>query len=260
MQAQAKFKVALVQANIHWENVQKNIEHFNELLKQISAVDLIVLPEMFTTGFSINTELAKENSTIALPWLQATAKEKNAVMCGSVIIEESQSFYNRLFWVEPSGRISTYDKRHLFSLSEEPKHFSAGKERLIVEYKGWKFCPLVCYDLRFPVWSRNQDNYNVLLYIASWPQKRDFAWNTLLPARAIENQSYVIGVNRIGIDGNGLSYSGNSAVYDALGEKLFSNSVHQESIKIATLDFASQQKNRTKLPFLNDRDSYSIYE
>lgn len=260
MQAPAKFKVALVQANIYWENVQKNVEHLSELLKHITDVDLIVLPEMFTTGFTSNTALAKINIKIALPWMIETARIKNSVLCGSIIIEENESFYNRLFWIEPNGNFSTYDKRHLFSLSDEPKYFTAGTKRLIVEYKGWKFCPLVCYDLRFPIWSRNQNNYDALIYVANWPQKRNYAWDTLLAARAIENQSYVIGVNRFGTDGNKLIYSGNSVVYDALGEKISQIPIQNEWIEIVELDFNSLQEIRSKFPFLNDRDSFSISE
>jgi Predicted amidohydrolase len=212
--------VTIIQTHLHWENPAVNRAQFSEKIKDISEkTDLIVLPEMFTTGFSMNAEkLSEENNGETLQWMISEAKKNNAAITGSVIISENNTFYNRLFFVLPNGEYKIYDKRHTFTLAGEDKTYTAGSQRLIVNYKGFKICPLICYDLRFPIWARNTENYDVLLYVANWPVKRIVAWDALLKARAIENMSYCIGVNRVGIDGTGHEYVGHSAVYDVLGD------------------------------------------
>ncbi|HBK70487.1 MAG TPA: amidohydrolase, partial [Flavobacteriaceae bacterium] len=208
-------KITIIQSELVWENSAQNRQVFLEKIKSISeVVDLIILPEMFTTGFTMNPEkVAETMDGETIHWLKYLAKEKNTAITGSLIIKEGNKYYNRLVFVHPTGEIKTYDKRHTFTLAGEDKIYTAGNKKLIVAYKGWKICPMICYDLRFPVWSRNTDDYNLLIYVANWPKPRITAWSTLLKARAIENMSYVVGVNRIGADDNGHEYSGNSAAY-----------------------------------------------
>lgn len=255
---QPELKIALVQANLVWQNVEANLSHLESLIENLSDVDVIVLPEMFATAFSMNTNLAEFSDGKSVQWMKKIAFEKNAAICGSLMIQEKGAFFNRLFWVNERGEVAIYNKRHLFSLSDEPKHFTAGEQRLLVEYKGWRFCPMICYDLRFPVWSRNNLGYDVLLYVANWPQKRSLAWKTLLPARAIENQCYVVAVNRVGEDGNGMLHSGNSAVYDALGNAIFQVNNSQEAVIMATLVAKELKEVRSQFPFLNDRDTFEF--
>jgi omega-amidase len=199
-------KITLIQSNLFWENKVKNLEQFSHKIDAISeATDLIVLPEMFTTGFSMSPEKLAENvNGETVKWMKATAHKKNCVVTGSFICEEGGNYFNRLLWVNADGTYSKYDKRHLFSMGDENNHYATGEEKLIVKLKGWKICPLICYDLRFPVWARNtkEASYDVLIYVANWPERRSYPWKTLLLARAIENQSYVIGSNRVGVDGN----------------------------------------------------------
>jgi predicted amidohydrolase len=254
-----ELNVALIQANIVWENPVENRKRFLEKIKSISEpLDLIVLPEMFTTGFTMNaSKVAEYMHGDTVLWMQSLAKDKNAAITGSIIIAENNYFYNRLLFVHPSGIIETYDKHHTFTLAGEDKVFSAGNKKLIVYYKGWKICPLICYDLRFPVWARNTENYDVLLYVASWPTPRINAWDALLKARAIENMSYTIGVNRIGTDAHNYEYSGHSAAYDYLGEKLC-KSEHKEAVLRITLHKENQENTRNKLGFLNDTDFFQL--
>jgi predicted amidohydrolase len=254
-----ELNVALIQANIVWENPAQNRKQFLEKIKSISKpLDLIVLPEMFTTGFTMNaSKVAEYMNGDTVLWMQNLAKDKNAALIGSIIITENNHFYNRLLFVHPSGIIETYDKHHTFTLAGEDKVFSAGNKKLIVDYKGWKICPLICYDLRFPVWARNTENYDVLLYVASWPTPRINAWNTLLKARAIENMSYTIGVNRIGTDIHNYEYSGHSVAYDCLGEKLC-KSKNKEEVLCITLHKENQENTRNKLGFLNDSDVFQL--
>lgn len=258
--------VAILQSNLHWENIDANLAMFEEQIWSITeSVDLIVLPEMFNTGFSMTPEkLAEVPGLKTHKWLLQMANQKEALVGGSYIVKEGSGYFNRFFMAFPDGSFQTYDKRHLFSLAKEEMFFQGGMERLIVEYKGWKICPLVCYDLRFPVWSKNkydQDtkefDYDLLIYVASWPKPRINAWDTLLKARAIENQSYTLGCNRIGEDGNNYQYVGHSAVYDYLGEQmeLIDN---LEGIIIQKLSKDSQQEFRTKYPFVADSDEFSI--
>lgn len=252
-------KVALIQSDLVWENPEENRTYFEEKINAIEeAVNLVVLPEMFTTGFTMDPATVAERMTgKTVLWMQALAKAKNCAITGSVVIEENSSFYNRMLFVFPSGEIQHYDKRHLFTLAGEEKVYSRGTQKLIVEYLGWKICPFVCYDLRFPVFSRNVENYDVLIYVASWPKIRIKAWDTLLAARAIENMSYVIGVNRIGEDFNGYEYIGHSQVLDCLGEYLIEPK-EQEAIFITNLDKTKLIEVREKLNFLNDKDSFGI--
>jgi predicted amidohydrolase len=254
-------KVALIQSALVWENPEANRTHFNEKINSIvEEVNLIVLPEMFTTGFTMNpAKVAETMGGKTVSWMQDLAKAKNAAITGSVVIEENSNFYNRMLFVFPSGEIQHYDKRHLFTLAGEDKVYSRGGQKLIVEYLGWKICPLVCYDLRFPVFSRNVENYDLLIYVASWPKTRIKAWDTLLTARAIENMSYSIGVNRIGEDKNGYAYVGHSQVADFLGEYMLEPQ-QSEGVFFVELNKEKMMETRLKLDFLSDRDDFEIQE
>lgn len=255
-----KLNVAVIQVDLAWENTQKNLEIFSERIDGIQGqVDLIVLPEMFTTGFSMNANsLAEEKEGKAFMWMKNIALERDAAVTGSVIVKENEHFYNRLYFIFPNGEYKTYDKKHTFTLAKEDKTYTAGTERLIVEYKGWKICPLICYDLRFPVWARNTVDYDLLLYVANWPEARINAWDILLQARAIENMSWCIGVNRTGKDGNDYNYNGHTAVYDCLGKSQFDNNREDEFTEVIALDRESLMETREKLKFLQDRDSFTI--
>ncbi len=251
--------VALLQADLVWENRNENLKAFDVKLKALSGrkLDLIVLPEMFTTGFSMDAvRLAeKENYNPTLAWMKTKAFEYDAALCGSFIVEEDGQYFNRLHWVQPNGTVLTYNKRHLFTLAGEHENYTAGTEKLIVEWKGWKICPLICYDLRFPVWSRNTENYDLLIYIANWPNRRIHAWKTLIAARAIENQSYCIGVNIVGTDPNGNLYNGESCAVNCEGHVLYEKK-NEIDVKLLALDAASQANFRQKFPFLKDQDSF----
>ncbi len=249
-------KIAVLQAPLIWENPKKNRTLFAKKIELISA-DVIVLPEMFTTGFTMNPDnisLSEDEATVS--WMQQMSQKSNAAIVGSIVYREAKENYNRLLFVTPDGRICSYDKRHTFTLAGENKKYKAGTEQLLVSYKGFTFCPLICYDLRFPIWSRNTMGYDVLLYVANWPKTRVEAWDTLLKARAIENMAYCVGVNRIGTDANGLFYSGHSAVYDALGEQL---SFSEDDVVLeVSLSKKHIVETRKKLGFLNDRDTFSL--
>lgn len=254
-------RVTTVQTKLHWESQVKNIKHFTTLLKSIKAgsTDLIVLPEMFSTGFSMNANaLAEKSDGPTMQWMQKMAETKNAVVCGSLIIEENGRFYNRLIWMTPGGSHAHYDKRHLFTMAGEQKFYHPGNKKLILLYKGWRLSVFVCYDLRFPVWMRNQNEYDCAIVVANWPEKRSFAWKQLLTARAIENQSFVVGVNRIGKDGNGITYSGDSVVLDPFGKKISKTKSDTENIETIKLDFDVLENARHIFPVGNDADSFSI--
>ncbi len=257
---QNELKIAIIQANLVWENPIQNRINFSEKINTISeAVDLIILPEMFTSGFTMNANsVAEPMDGETMAWLKEKANEKRAVIIGSLVISENDNYYNRLVCVEPSGYITQYDKRHTFTLVGEHKVYTAGTEKVILNYKGWKICPLVCYDLRFPVWARNTEDYDLLLYVANWPKVRINAWDALLKARAIENMSYCIGVNRVGLDGNNYEYPGHSATYDVLGHRIDSIPEDKEAIEIVILEKDHIKKYREKLNFLNDRDDFSL--
>lgn len=255
-------KIAMLQAELVWHNVELNRKNFLEKINQIKEqVDLIILPEMFTTGFSMHPQkIGDTMNGETVNWMRKIASEKDTAIAGSVIIFENNNFYNRFLFVHPSGEINFYDKRHLFTLAGEDKVYESGKVKLIVNYKGWKICPLVCYDLRFPVWARNVEDYDLLIYVANWPKIRIAAWDTLLKARAIENMCYTVGVNRVGVDANNYEYNGHSAAYDSLGKQLVEMEPNQENTVVITLDKNHISEIRNKLGFLNDRDFFEIKE
>lgn len=257
---QGQLKVAIIQSDLVWENPKQNRLNFTKKIKDITGgIDLIILPEMFSSGFTMNASAVAETMQgETVLWMKDLASKKNTAIIGSLVISEGGNFHNRLLFVEPSGKITHYDKRHTFTLVGEDDVYTAGKEKVIVAYKGWKICPLICYDLRFPVWARNTEDYDVLIYVANWPKPRVSAWDTLLKARAIENMCYCIGVNRVGVDGVNSNYSGHSAVYDVLGNILTSIVPNKEQIEIITIEKRHIAAYRTKLKFLNDRDSFTI--
>lgn len=252
-------KVALIQTPLAWEDPEQNRVHLAEKIKSIKEpVDLIILPEMFTTGFTMNpSNVAEPMHGKTVEWLQYIANKSQSAICGSIVVQEENNFFNRLLFVLPSGEIQFYDKRHLFALAGEDQSYQAGEKRLIIDYKGFRICPLICYDLRFPVFSRNTENYDLLVYVANWPKLRVNAWDILLPARAVENMCYAIGVNRIGADANGHEYSGHSQVVDCLGNYLLEPQ-ESEGIFVVTLDKNALLETRKKLAFLNDRDSFTV--
>jgi predicted amidohydrolase len=262
-------RVTIVQSSLAWENPDQNRARFSQKISGLAGqTDLIVLPEMFTTGFSMRAaELAETMDGPTLRWLAETAEKSGAAVTGSFICSEAGHYYNRLVFMRPDGTFDTYDKRHLFGLAAEHEHYTPGKKRLTVEWKGWRICPLICYDLRFPAWSRNRVSnsltaesapYDLLIYVANWPARRSHHWKTLLTARAIENQSFTIGVNIYGIDGNGLEYTGDSAVVDFGGQPICQIS-GQEGVQTAELSLADQQHYRQQLPFLQDADVFTLH-
>ncbi|MGZ0015354.1 amidohydrolase [Yeosuana sp. AK3] len=257
---QDQLKIALIQTDLVWENPQKNRKQFKEKIESMTGdVDVIVLPEMFSTGFTMNAkDLAEPMDGKTVIWMQKRALKTNAAIVGSLIISENDKFYNRLLFVEPSGKVHYYNKRHTFTLAQEDKIYSAGTKKVIIDYKGWKICPLICYDLRFPVWSRNTEDYDVLMYVANWPKPRILAWDTLLKARAIENMCYCIGVNRIGTDEEQNEYSGNCAVYDVLGNSLTHIKPNREHIDVVSLEKNHINFYRNKLKFLKDKDKFTL--
>jgi len=250
-----------IQSSLHWEDKEANLQMFEEKIFSISQpTEIVVLPEMFSTGFSMQPKkLAEPMNGETVEWMKQIAAKKKIILTGSVIIEEDRNFYNRLVWVLPNGQIGYYDKRHLFAYGDEDQHYTAGKKRLIASVKGWKINLMVCYDLRFPVWSRQQGDfeYDVLIYVANWPERRVHAWTTLLRARAIENQSYVIGVNRTGDDGNKIPYTGESMAVDPMGEILYHKN-DEEDVFTVTLDKSHLEKTREKFPFWKDADRFKI--
>ena len=252
-------KISLIQTSLTWENAAANRANFSEKINGINeVVDLIVLPEMFTTGFTMNpSAVAETMDGESVEWMKQTDIDKGCAITGSLVIEKDGNYYNRLLFVFPDGEIKTYNKRHLFSLANEDKHYTAGTDKLIVEYKGWRICPLVCYDLRFPVFTRNTEDYDLLLYVANWPEVRTAAWDALLKARAIENLSYTIGVNRIGQDANVHNYIGHSQVLDALGDYAVDPQKH-DGVFTAELSKENLGQTRAKFAFLNDRDSFKL--
>ncbi|MCF8319807.1 MAG: amidohydrolase [Flavobacterium sp.] len=252
-------KVALIQAPLVWENPKQNRNYFEDKINSIKeTIDLIVLPEMFTSGFTMNPKAVAESMQgETVLWLQVLAKAKNAAITGSLVIEEKGNFYNRLVFVFPSGAIKTYDKKHLFTLAGEDKAYTSGTQKLVFEYQGLKICTLICYDLRFPVFARNTEEYDVLIYVANWPKPRINAWDALLKARAIENMCYTIGVNRMGEDPNKHDYPGHSQVIDELGNYLIAPQ-EIEGVFITTLNKNTLEATRQKFGFLNDRDAFTM--
>jgi predicted amidohydrolase len=252
-------KIALIQTELIWENPKENREILQNKINSISQyVDMLVLPEMFTSGFTMHPEkVAETMQGETISWLKEIAGSKNCAITGSLVISENRNFYNRLVFVFPDGKIETYDKRHLFTLAGEHEVYTAGKSKLIVNYKGFKICPLTCYDLRFPVFSRNTEHYDILLYVANWPKVRTNAWDVLLQARAIENMCFVVGVNRVGLDGNNHEYIGHSQAIDFLGNSLIKPQ-EKDGIFYTELNKNDLLQTRIKLPFLDDRDPFGI--
>lgn len=264
-----KLMVTTVQTELHWEDKHANLAMFEAKIKSIAEkTHLIVLPEMFTTGFSMQPErFAETMDGDSVNWMRRMAKTKGAILTGSLIIEEDGSYFNRLIWMLPNGQAGHYDKRHCFTLAGEDKHYKPGSKRLITSVGGWRINVQICYDLRFPVWARQQvhgegafpeTEYDILLNVANWPEKRNQAWKSLLQARAIENQCYVIGVNRVGTDGFGLEYSGDTTVADPLGELLYRQSGINE-VHTVTLEKDKLNLIREKLPFWRDADAFQIF-
>lgn len=261
--------ISTIQTELVWENKQANLQKLEEKIRSIAKTELIVLPEMFSTGFSMNPgPLAEEMNGPTIQWMKKLAAEKRAIITGSLIISEGGLYYNRLIWMLPNGQLGFYDKRHRFAYAGEDDRYTAGNKRLIASVKGWKINLQVCYDLRFPVWARQelkyeeaaselQTEYDVLIYVANWPERRIHAWKILLQARAIENQSYVIGVNRVGEDGHGIYHSGETMVVDPLGEVLYEQA-HREEINTITLDKEKLEEIRTRFPFWKDADHFLI--
>jgi len=254
-----KMKVALIQSSLIWENPKANRNYFEEKINAITEkVDLIVLPEMFSTGFTMNPELVFETMQgETIQWLQTLAKAKNSAITGSLVIKEKGNFYNRLVFVFPSGDIKIFNKRHLFTLAFEDEFYTSGNEKLIVEYQGWKICPLICYDLRFPVFARNTENYDLLIYVANWPKARINAWDILLKARSVENLCYTIGVNRIGFDDNNFEFDGHSQTVDFLGNYILEPQ-ETEGVFVVELNKEKLVETRNKFGFLNDRDTFEL--
>ncbi len=261
--------VAAIQSQLFWEDKEANLHMFGEKIRAISEpLDLLVLPEMFSTGFSMNPKkLAEQTDGPTLAWMQKQAANLDAVVTGSFIAEENGKYFNRLLWVRPDGTFTHYDKRHLFRMAGEEKIYTAGEKKIIVDLHGWKVCPLVCYDLRFPVWSRNRwtnaeeglvADYDLLIYVANWPERRVKAWNTLLMARAMENVSFVIGVNRIGNDGNNIFHSGDSALLDFKGDSLKNAVISRDEIISEKLSYQLLMEYRKSFPAGMDADAFSI--
>jgi len=254
-------RLTIVQTSLVWERPGLNLQMFADKLAALRGLtDVIVLPEMFNTGFSMNAAaLAEPMDGPSMQWLRVTASDLNAAITGSFICVEEGQYFNRLVWMFPDGRFDVYDKKHLFGFSGEDEHFSPGQKRLMIEWRGVRICPLICYDLRFPVWSRNtpSDPFDLLIYVANWPLRRSHHWRALLLARAIENQAFVAGVNIVGKDGNGLEYTGDSAIIDFAGQTLCQIS-GQEGVFTAELSLPELQSYRQQLPFLKDADAFAL--
>ena len=255
-----KLNIALVQTDNVWEDIDQNLNNLSLKIATIANdIDVIILPELFSTGFTMKAEeVAEQMDGKSVEWMKQLSKSKDCLLIGSLIINDDSNIYNRLIVAFPNGDLKHYDKRHLFSFAGEDKVFAQGKTRLVFEYKGFKICPLICYDLRFPVWARNTEEIDILLYVANWPVARIQSWDILLKARAIENLCYSIGVNRVGVDNNNLVYSGNSAVYDAIGNTLLDFEEGKEGIKSISLDKEYITKTRNKFGFLEDKDVFEI--
>jgi predicted amidohydrolase len=266
----SSLSITLIQTNLHWENKKANLKMLSNKIEGIKEkTEVIILPEMFSTGFSMKPELLSENMDgETVQWMKKISAEKKVILTGSIIIKENNKFFNRLVWMMPNGKYGIYDKRHLFAYGDEQLHYSAGSKRVIASVKGWKINLQVCYDLRFPVWATQSPiinkkesgidlEYDILIYVANWPERRIRAWKTLLQARAIENQCYVIGVNRVGKDGNGIYYSGETMIVDALGEIIYQKK-DEEDIFTFKLEKNNLTEVREKFPFWKDADSFTL--
>ncbi|MDD3358169.1 MAG: amidohydrolase [Parabacteroides sp.] len=254
-------RVSMVQSHIIWEDRNENLGYYGELLRRISGkTDLAVLPETFSTGFTMNIEpLADEADGITVNTIKKWAADYKMAVAGSFIAKDNGKYYNRAFFITPEGDSLFYDKRHLFQMGHEDQYFTAGDKRLVVSYRGWNICLLVCYDLRFPVWSRNVNNeYDLLIYCANWPEARKKVWKILLQARAIENMSYVCGVNRVGIDGKGFTYRGDSLIISPKGKKLADAGKREEVTRTVSLSMDEVSELRSKFPAWKDADDFTI--
>lgn len=253
-------RITLVQSHLDWHEPTSNLARFTDLVAPLGGkTDVIILPEMFTTGFTmLPNEVAEPMQGPTVSWMQSSAEQLNAVITGSIVVEENGQYYNRLLWVEPGGRILHYDKRHLFAMAGEADHYEAGSERLIIDYAGWRICPLICYDLRFPVWSRNTQEIDLLIYVANWPSTRAGDWTTLTQARAIENQCYVAAVNRIGEDANGYPYRGDSTLIDPGPRRVLCQLEGVEAVTTLSLAKSELVAFREGLPFLRDQDGFRL--
>jgi omega-amidase len=254
-----ELRACLVQADLAWENRTQNLQLLYDLVHKSASADLIILPEMFSSGFTMKP--AKNANTMtgeAVNWMHQLAKERNAAVMGSLVIAEGGKYFNRLFFVQPDETQYTYDKRHLFTLAGEEKVYARGNTRIVIDYEGWRIMPQVCYDLRFPVWCRNDLNYDLICFVANWPERRSYPWRQLLRARAIENQAYCIGVNRVGYDGNGIYHRGDSAAIDALGEYISNIKPGEPGTEVVTLKKEHVVQTRSRFGFLKDRDEFEI--
>ena len=264
MEVADQLNISLIQSDLFWEDKKANLEMFSQKISSIKGADIIVLPEMFTTGFTNNTvPLAEEMEGETHLWMKHMARDKNAAICGSIIVKDDNKCFNRFLWVQADGATFFYDKKHLFAMAGEDDFFTGGNKNQIIDYKGWKINLLVCYDLRFPVWSRRIDgddnnDYDLLIYVASWPIARVHAWSTLLKARAIENMSYCVGLNRIGFDGKGFEYPGASVILNCLGEELQASHQAKEEIINHSIEYKHLTKVREKLPFHRDQDPFKL--
>ncbi|MFP4555793.1 MAG: amidohydrolase [Bacteroidales bacterium] len=255
-----ELKVSIVQADLAWENIEENRSNFSKILKEIDCKPhIVVLPEMFTTGFSMNAkELAEPVNGATTLWMQKFAKEKGFAICGSIIIEDKGNFYNRFLFVTPEGKTFKYDKRHLFTFANENKKYTCGQSRLVIEYLSWRILPQICYDVRFPVWSRNRGDYDLMINVANFPAERRDIWTTLLRARAMENQCYVAASNRVGTSGMDIYYTGDSVLLNALGETISEALPGQEKVITGTLNKESLDLFRKEFPVLLDADNFSL--
>ncbi len=254
-------RISMIQSHIIWEDRDENLGYYGELLRRVSGkTDIAVLPETFTTGFSMEVErLADTMDGPTIPAIKSWAVKYNLAVAGSFIVKDNGNYFNRAFFITPEGDEYYYDKRHLFRMADEDKHFTAGNKRTVISYKGWNICLQVCYDLRFPIWSRNRNNeYDLLIYVANWPEARKKVWKTLLPARAVENMAYVCGVNRVGIDGKGFTYRGDSMVFSPKGKKLADAGKREEITRTCTLNKEDLDELRAKFPAWKDADAFSI--
>ena len=268
----SSLSITIIQPNLHWENKQANLTMLSQKIESIrEKTEVVILPEMFSTGFSMHPEmLAEKMDGETIQWMKRISADKKIILTGSIIIEEAGKYFNRLIWMLPNGEYGYYDKRHLFAYANEDQHYAAGGKRLIAQVKGWKINLMICYDLRFPVWARQSpytlpnpapgeegQEYDVLIFVANWPERRSHAWKTLLLARAIENQCYVVGVNRVGEDGNKIYHGGDSMIVDPLGEVLYQKA-HEEDIFTCTLQKEKLNEVRERYPFWKDADEFNL--
>jgi len=259
-------RITLVQSSLVWEDISANLKHFEDwLMKENPSTDLILLPEMFSTGFSMQPEsCAEAMDGQAIKWMASQADKFQCAIGGSLLIKEAGKFVNRFIWMLPDGNFQHYDKAHLFRYGGEHLKFTSGKNKTIINYKGWKISPLICYDLRFPVWSKNRWNeatafdYDLLIYVANWPERRSFAWKSLLTARAIENQCYLAAVNRCGIDGNGIAHSGDSVILDPMGQKISTIQAHEKHMETILIDYSLLSELRNQFQVWQDWDTFTL--